>query len=98
MKTLLNKFSLQSANFSSEVVVFLLIVWLIVIGCTVTSIYAQPFTERQRRFWIGIVALVPIVGLLAYLPFSFRREDLPQLFLMKRGRNKREGESVKRLS
>lgn len=98
MQTLLHKFSLQSAQFTSEVTAATLIIWLMVLACVVTSILAQPFTDRQRRFWIALVVLVPIVGLLAYLPFSFRREDLPQLFLMKREKHKREATLEKRLT
>jgi membrane-bound metal-dependent hydrolase YbcI (DUF457 family) len=84
MTQLLYKFTLQSAKFHPAVLICVALVWLTVIGCAITSINSQPFTPRQRNFWIVVVTIFPIIGLLAYLPFSFRKEDLPQLFLSKR--------------
>ncbi len=96
MTTLLYKFTLSAAKFNAETTIAALIIWLVVVACAIGSISAQPFTARQRNFWIAVVALAPIIGLLAYLPFSFRREDLPQVFTMKRDRQKLEN-AAKRL-
>ncbi len=96
MTQILYKFTLQAAKFNAPVLICIGLVWLIVVGCAITSILSQPFTERQRTFWIAVVTFVPVVGLLAYLPFSFRKEDLPQLFLVKRDRHK-SGESERQL-
>lgn len=92
MSELFNRFSLHTAKFNGQVWTCLAIIWLILLACTLTSIYAQPFSARQRKFWVAIVVLVPLLGVLAYLPFSFRREQLAQLFFirMQRDRPKKE--------
>jgi hypothetical protein len=83
MSELLNRFSLEAAKFNRQVFFSLLLIWIALVACAIVSINSQGFSERQRRLWIGIVVGVPLLGLLAYLPFSVRREDLPQVFLMK---------------
>jgi hypothetical protein len=83
MSELLNRFSLEAAKFNSQVFLSLLLIWIAVVTCAIISVNSQGFSERQRRLWIWIVVGVPLLGLLAYLPFSVRREDLPQVFLMK---------------
>ena len=83
MSELFNRFTYQDAKFNTQVVLACLGVWLIVLWCAISSILSQPFTRRQRQFWLAVVILLPVIGLLAYLPFSFRREDLPHAFLMK---------------
>ena len=83
MSEILNRFSLDAAKFNSQVFVSLLLIWIAMVYCATISINSQGFSARQRRLWIWIVICVPLLGLLAYLPFSIRREDLPQVFLMK---------------
>ena len=80
---ILNHFSLQAAKWSSSVLITLLIVWLAVLGCIYSSILTQPFERRQRIFWLLAVTLLPIIGVLTYLPFAFRKEELPHIFLRK---------------
>lgn len=83
MSELLNRFSLEAAKFNSQVFLSLFLIWIALVYCAVVSINSQGFSDRQRRLWIWIIVGVPLLGLLAYLPFSVRREDLPQVFLMK---------------
>jgi hypothetical protein len=83
MSEILNRFSLQAAKFNGQVFLALLIIWIAIVCCAVVSVNSQGFSDRQRRLWIWIILCVPLLGLLAYLPFSIRREDLPQIFLMK---------------
>jgi len=83
MSEILNRFSLEAAKFNSQIFLSLLLVWIAMVVCAVLSINSQGFSERQRRLWMWIIIGVPLLGLLAYLPFSVRREDLPQIFLMK---------------
>ena len=52
----------------------LVAIWLVVVGTVVSSILSQPFSAKQRFFWIGMVVCVPIIGVLAYLPFSVTEE------------------------
>jgi len=83
MSEILNRFSLEAAKFNRQVFLSLLLLWVAMVYCAVLSIQSQGFSERQRRLWILVIVCVPLLGLLAYLPFSIRREDLPQVFLMK---------------
>lgn len=83
MRQILNRFDLHAAKFDSQVFVCLLILWAVVLVCAIISINSQRFSARQRRFWILTVTTVPLFGVLAYLPFSIRREDLPQIVLMR---------------
>jgi len=83
MSEILNRFSLEAAKFNSQVFLSLLLIWIAMVYCATISVNSQGFSERQRRLWIWIIVCVPLLGLLAYLPFSIRREDLPQVFLMK---------------
>lgn len=83
MSEILNRFSLEAAKFNAQIFLSLLLTWIVVVACAVVSIRSQSFSERQRRLWMWIIICVPLLGLLAYLPFSVRREDLPQVFLMK---------------
>src|SRR6266581_1858168 len=83
MSEILNRFSLEAAKFNSQVFLSLFLIWITMVYCAVISINSQGFSERQRRLWIWIIVAVPLLGMLAYLPFSVRREDLPQVFLMK---------------
>jgi len=89
MSHLLNHFSLEAAKWNGLIVASLLIVWAAVLGCVISSILSQPFERTQRRFWIAIVILLPILGVLAYLPFAFHKEDLPHIFQRKKKRSKK---------
>lgn len=94
MSEILNRFSLEAAKFSGQVVLCLFLIWAAMVYCAVLSINSQSFSERQRRAWLWIVIGLPLLGLLAYLPFSVRREDLPQLFLLKMQKD-RQGRKTK---
>ena len=74
------------------VIVALLLIWATVLACVISSICAQPFDGRQRIFWIGLVVLLPFLGILAYLPFAFRKEELPHIFRIKR-KHSRKGKT-----
>ncbi len=88
MSEILNRFSLDAAKFNAQVVACLIVSWIALVASSIASINSQRLTERQRRFWIMLVAAVPLFGVLAYLPFSVRREDLPQVFLLKLQRDR----------
>jgi hypothetical protein len=80
---LFNRFSLEAIKFNSFVLLAMIAAWLVVVCCAVSSIRARPFSARQKLFWVVFVVAVPLVGVLAYLPFSFNREDLPDILLGK---------------
>jgi len=76
MSSLLSKFSFEPEKIQGKLWLVVLAVWLMLVVCTITSIYARPsrFTSRQKLFWLLAVILVPGLGVLAYLPFSYRSE------------------------
>jgi phospholipase D-like protein len=74
MSEFLNRFSFSSAQSSTEIAICTGVLWALMVWCAITSIRAQPFNMTTRRFWIVVVIAVPILGLLAYLPFSLTRE------------------------
>jgi hypothetical protein len=78
----LSKFSLDAVKFTKSMFVCYVIIWLMVVGCALHSIWHQPFTRRQRLFWMLLVVGVPLLGVLVYLPFSFRKETDPGLALL----------------
>ena len=78
----LSKFSLDAAKFTQSMFICAMVIWLMVVGCALHSIWIQPFTRRQRLFWILLVVGVPVLGLLVYLPVSFRKETDAGLALL----------------
>jgi hypothetical protein len=70
MKESLNRFSLDAVKFNEQMLLCLIAIWLVVVGTAISSIYSQPFSKKQRLFWILLVICLPILGLLIYLPFS----------------------------
>ena len=88
MTAIFSRFSIHAAKFNGQVWLCLAVIWLVVLACAITSIYAQSFSARQQRFWISTVIFIPLLGVLAYLPFSFRREQFAQLFFLRSQRNR----------
>jgi phage shock protein PspC (stress-responsive transcriptional regulator) len=82
MEQLLSKFSWDAAKFTRPMFVCTVVIWLMVVGCALHSIWHQPFTRRQRLFWVLLLIGVPVLGLLVYLPFSFRKENDPGLAIL----------------
>ena len=82
MREIFTRFSLEAAKFNWQVFACLFLLWVVLLYCAAGSIRSQNFSERQKRAWMWLIIGVPIVGLLVYLPFSVRREDLPQIVLL----------------
>lgn len=94
MSHILQHFSFQPVRWNGSVIFILGVVWLMVLGCVISSIFAQQFDRSQRIFWLVLVVAVPIVGVLSYLPFAFRKEELPQVLMRKpRSKKKKRSES-----
>ena len=86
MAEFMSRFSTDAMKADMQVLACAVVLWLAVLGCTLSSIDHQPFGRRRRMVWLVLVTAVPLVGLLCYLPFSFRLESYPTLSLLKRGR------------
>jgi MFS-type transporter involved in bile tolerance (Atg22 family) len=93
MSHLLNRFSFQAAKWNSWIILVLIFIWVCVLACVIGSILAQPFDRKQRIFWIAIVILLPFLGILSYLPFAFRKEELPLMFMRKSKRHRKRKEA-----
>ena len=86
MKELYYRFSLDAIKFNGQVLACMIVVWLAVIGCAITSLNKQDFTPARRRFWLAFIVLVPGVGLICYLPTCVRAHDHPELFFWKKSK------------
>jgi uncharacterized membrane protein YhaH (DUF805 family) len=95
MREHFSSFTFQESKLTTQIWLFAIALWLVVVTCAIASICAQPFGKRQRAVWIMLVVCVPILGLLAYLPFSIRRDELPTAFLI-RGSSKDKKKSNRR--
>ena len=95
MRELFSRFTFQESKLTTQIWIFALVLWLVVLSCAIASICAQPFSRRQRFVWIALVVCIPILGLLAYLPFSIRRDELPTAFLI-RGSSKERKKNNRR--
>ncbi len=86
MREIISRFSWDAIKFDDQVLAAMIIVWGAVLLCAVSSIRNQPFTKLQRTFWLSLVIGLPMIGLLFYLPFSFRATNYPELFFWKRSK------------
>lgn len=84
MSEMLYRFSFDAAKANKQMVLFAAMIWLVVLGCAASSIINQPFSKKQRTFWLMVVVGLPLFGLLSYLPFSIRKEHYPGLFNTKK--------------
>jgi hypothetical protein len=95
MSEFFNRFTFQLGKLTTQVWVAASIIWLLVLICAIFSIINQPFSKRQRAVWLILVIGVPIFGLLAYLPFSIRRDELPTAFLGRpSGKDRKRGQKI----
>ncbi|MEW6305632.1 MAG: PLDc N-terminal domain-containing protein [Verrucomicrobiota bacterium] len=86
MMQFLERFSMDSLKFNYQVLMAMIVIWGAVVLCATSSIRSQPFTPRQRTFWLSLVVFVPVLGVLAYLPFSFRPENYHDLAIWKKAK------------
>ncbi|HEY1173757.1 MAG TPA: PLDc N-terminal domain-containing protein [Verrucomicrobiae bacterium] len=86
MRELLDRFTLDAIKFDYQVLAGMILIWLVVLACVVSSIFHQGGTRGRRIAWICVVTFVPIIGVLIYLPFSFRLENYPDLFIWRKSK------------
>jgi len=96
MNSLLDRFTLESIKWNTQVEIAVFLLWAAVVGCAISSVLCQPFERGRRIFWICLIVAVPVFGLLAYLPFSFRGEGLPQMFQSRSSKKSRRNTHRKR--
>lgn len=81
MSEFINHLTFQMDKLTTQVWVAVIGIWLAVLACAIGSLLNQPFGRRQRIVWLVLMVALPILGVLAYLPFSIRRDELPTAFL-----------------
>ncbi len=77
IEKILNKFDFSNPKTDLEVIVGLIIIWALLVGATLHSIYTQKIPMRKKIFWWIIVLCLPLIGVLIYLPFSLKDELFP---------------------
>ena len=88
---LLYRFDLDTAHWDTRVAICLAAIWLLIVVCAISSIRSQGLSPGQQRLWIGVVTLLPVVGLLAYLPFAVKQDDMPHYFRFRPKDRRRTG-------
>jgi hypothetical protein len=84
MSELLDRFSLEALKFDAQVLTAMIVIWLVVLACALNSLFTQGVSRYKQVTWSLVMILLPIVGVLIYLPFSFRIENYPDLFIWRR--------------
>lgn len=80
MSDFFQRFNWKYLKDGPEIPYGILVIWVIVVLCAIGSVRAQDFNERQKWFWIGLIVLLPGIGLMAYLPFAIKKDTIPQMF------------------
>ncbi len=75
MESILLKFSLTPAPLTKVMGIWLMVIWSLVLLGALASIRSRAFSPRQRLLWSLVVVGVPVLGLLAYLPFSLSKVE-----------------------
>jgi hypothetical protein len=88
MSEILDRFSLDAIKFDMPVMAGMILAWLIVVACTVHSIWLHSKHKQTAIMWTLFVVFCPVIGLLVFLPFSFRLEHYPDLFIWKKNKQK----------
>lgn len=86
MREILSRFSWDAIKFNDQVLACMLVVWAAVLICSVSSIRSQGFGKGQKAFWMAVIICLPLLGLLLYLPFSFKAVNYPEFFFWRRNR------------
>lgn len=84
MRALLDRFSWDAIKFDNQILFCLIAIWTVFLICVLSSIGTRPFTARQRNFWIAVVVFLPVIGVLAYLPFAVKTEDYHDLAIWRK--------------
>lgn len=75
------RFSIESYKFDGQILACVILIWITVVACTISSIFNRTKHPTTRALWIALVLLLPLLGVLIYLPFAFEKESIPQFLL-----------------
>lgn len=84
MQSFLSKLTFDGENFNYQVQIALALIWLIILGCAYHSILCQQISASKKKMWMLIVTVLPVFGIIIYLPFSVDHEHLSNLPIWKR--------------
>ncbi len=73
-----------TSNINAQNFLVVAAIWLLVAGTGVASVLSRHIPKSSKKFWILVILLFPLIGLLAYLPFSLEdpkavREKIVQM-------------------
>ena len=69
----LNRFSLEAVKFNDQMLIGLVAIWLVVIGTAISSVYSQPFSKKQRYFWVFVLICLPVTRVVDLSAFFHAR-------------------------
>lgn len=75
----------QTVN--AQTIAAMVAIYLVVLVCTLWSIFetgSRPAHRFHQWLWAAVVVAVPLIGILAYLPFSLKHEVFPFLGVWRR--------------
>jgi len=64
---ILQKLDLSGPNLGKQALTLCIILYVIVVVCTISSIAGQGFKSRTKLLWTATVVFVPFLGILCYL-------------------------------
>ena len=88
MSEILDRFSLSAIKFDVPTLLGMIFAWLIVVACALKSVWTRGISKRNAFVWSLLIVFCPVVGVLIFLPFSFRLDHYPDLFIWKKNRQK----------
>ncbi len=81
-------FTLESPTLHySGVWICVAIIWCVTVVCALTSVWSRPFGRWRKALWTVLVVGLPVVGLVAYLPFSLGEELFPLIGFWRKPRS-----------
>ena len=86
MRDFIDRFTLDAIKFDYQVLAGMVIIWMLVVVCSIHSLLNQRIKPSTRNLWIAVILGLPVIGVLFYLPFSFRLENYPDLFIWKKSK------------
>jgi hypothetical protein len=70
-----SRFSYSSIKFDGNVAFCMVVVWFMVLVCSLISLWGQGWSRRRTLLWAVAIICLPGVGVLAYLPFSWKTSN-----------------------
>ena len=70
-----NFLTMQPQNMIPQIGIMAILVWVVVVVCSIFSVLSQKLGKVATGVWIGIIVAVPLVGLFAYCLYCFTKVE-----------------------